>query len=370
MFLGTGTVSPAAARGGETVVPVRLDSLSRSETLRLGEAVLQGDGTATLKGTGPWELRAEGHLVVVSSGVGQPRRLQRLSARPKRTALLVGTIGPARPIAAPIRVTAYDNHLVVVAQVPEIQYVAGVVDGEMSAAAPHQALRAQAIVARSFLHQNRHRHQQDDAWVCDQSHCQVWHRDAAAPVRAAVAATDRLVVTNRQGTPLPVYYHAACGGSTVAVHLVYGGNPLAHLGGVTDDGCQAEKGWQARLALPDAVAALQQAKLIGADPVSGLRVADRTPSGWPVSVEVSGRTFRRIGAYQAWLAFGQRLGWGRLPGLHFDLQTTGTDVQVTGRGIGHGIGLCQRGTMRQARAGRKAESILATYFPGTTVGPR
>jgi stage II sporulation protein D len=369
-ILGTGIVSPAAALGAETVVPVRLESLSRLPILRVAEAEIQTDRHGVLAGRGPWDLKAEGHLVVVTGGPGRPLRLQRLRARPGQGALQVGSQGALRPLTTPITVAARDNHLVVVAQVPEARYVAGVVDGEMTASAPHQALRAQAIVARSFLHQSRQRHQQDDAWVCDQSHCQVWHREAAAPITAAVTATGHLVVTSRSGHPLPVYYHASCGGSTVAVHLVYGGIPQTHLGGVTDAACQADQPWQARLTLPEAAAALRQARLIGADPVTDLRVSDRTASGWPVTLDVAGKTPRRIPAYLGWLAFGQRLGWGRLPGLHFDLQTTGTDVRVNGRGIGHGIGLCQRGTMRQAQAGRQAEAILATYFPGTTVGPR
>jgi stage II sporulation protein D len=41
---------------------------------------------------------------------------------------------------------------------------------------------------------------------------------------------------------------------------------------------------------------------------------------------------------------------------------------VKGNGYGHGIGMCQWGAIGRARAGQSARAILATYYPGTTVG--
>ncbi|MFI5310224.1 MAG: hypothetical protein ACHQQ3_03255, partial [Gemmatimonadales bacterium] len=42
---------------------------------------------------------------------------------------------------------------------------------------------------------------------------------------------------------------------------------------------------------------------------------------------------------------------------------------VRGNGYGHGIGMCQWGAIGRARAGQTARTILAAYYPGTTVGP-
>ena len=41
---------------------------------------------------------------------------------------------------------------------------------------------------------------------------------------------------------------------------------------------------------------------------------------------------------------------------------------VKGNGYGHGIGMCQWGAIGRARAGQSTRAILATYYPGTTVG--
>jgi stage II sporulation protein D len=42
---------------------------------------------------------------------------------------------------------------------------------------------------------------------------------------------------------------------------------------------------------------------------------------------------------------------------------------VHGNGYGHGVGMCQWGAIGRARAGQSVRTILATYYPGTTVGP-
>jgi stage II sporulation protein D len=49
----------------------------------------------------------------------------------------------------------------------------------------------------------------------------------------------------------------------------------------------------------------------------------------------------------------------------------GTLEKVTfrGQGYGHGVGMCQWGAIGRARAGQTFRQILATYYPGTSVGP-
>ena len=48
--------------------------------------------------------------------------------------------------------------------------------------------------------------------------------------------------------------------------------------------------------------------------------------------------------------------------------TTGRVLKLSGRGSGHGVGMCQWGAIGRARAGQDFRSILATYYPGATVG--
>ena len=46
-----------------------------------------------------------------------------------------------------------------------------------------------------------------------------------------------------------------------------------------------------------------------------------------------------------------------------------TKLTLRGGGYGHGVGMCQWGAIGRARAGQTFREILATYYPGTSVGP-
>jgi len=93
-----------------------------------------------------------------------------------------------------------------------------------------------------------------------------------------------------------------------------------------------------------------------------LIVAKRGESGRAVSLrldnlEVSAEDFR--------LAVGQLLGWYRLPSNWFEVIQRGDHFEFHGRGMGHGVGLCQKGSAAMAAQGLSALQILDEYFPRT-----
>ena len=92
--------------------------------------------------------------------------------------------------------------------------VASVVAAELPESVPAEALKAQAVVARSFLAASPPRHAGFD--FCDTTHCQflrAWPDAGDAPRRAA-EETLGLVVSYR-GVPIAPRYSAACGGHTI-----------------------------------------------------------------------------------------------------------------------------------------------------------
>jgi SpoIID/LytB domain protein len=65
---------------------------------------------------------------------------------------------------------------------------------------------------------------------------------------------------------------------------------------------------------------------------------------------------------------GSELGYKVVPSALFDLTAgAGTSYVISGRGVGHGVGMCQWGAQGRALAGQTAEQVLAAYFPGTTL---
>ncbi|MGH7829556.1 MAG: SpoIID/LytB domain-containing protein, partial [Candidatus Binatia bacterium] len=67
--------------------------------------------------------------------------------------------------------------------------------------------------------------------------------------------------------------------------------------------------------------------------------------------------------FLSWM--GKAVGWGVLKSNWFSLSLSGDKIQFQGRGLGHGVGMCQWGSKGRAEAGDDFREILQHYFPGT-----
>jgi stage II sporulation protein D len=114
----------------------------------------------------------------------------------------------------------------------------------------------------------------------------------------------------------------------------------------------------------------------GPGSVREVSVVTRTPSGRVESIQI---TTTRGGRYtlrgnDARFVFRGRSG-AILNSADFSVVQTPDDngrlahLTLRGAGYGHGVGMCQWGAIGRARAGQDFRTILATYFPGTTVEP-
>ena len=143
-------------------------------------------------------------------------------------------------------VRAVGDEVAVVLVLPLERYVAEVVASETLPGTPEEALRAQAVVARSFLLAQGPRHREAD--VCDLAHCQVLrgrglgqaHRAAA---QAAAVATRGRVLVLPSGAVAETPFHAACGGHTGDPEEVFGSTATG-AAAVEDTGCPP-KAWEA-----------------------------------------------------------------------------------------------------------------------------
>jgi stage II sporulation SpoD-like protein len=119
----------------------------------------------------------------------------------------------ARRFHGRLDVTAGDEELVPVVSMDLETAVASVVAAEQIESAPLEALKAQAVAARSFFVAAGRRHHGFD--FCDTTHCQFLREPPAAdhPAARAAHATAGLVLTFR-GAPIEAFYSASCGGRT------------------------------------------------------------------------------------------------------------------------------------------------------------
>jgi len=248
---------------------------------------------------------------------------------------------------------------------PLEDYVSQVVAGEMGPSAPAAALEAIAIAARTFAVANAGRHAADGFDVCDLTHCQVLAK-ASPSTEAAARATAGLILADG-GTPADVYYSAWCGGHTESPSRVWpGARARTYLPARPDTACAREAAWTSDLAEPQVRRALAAAGLKG-DSVTNFAILSRHPSGRVNVLAVEGMTPDRISGEAFRASAGRALGWQYVKSTLFDLERTATGYRLTGRGMGHGVGLCIKGATARARAGATRDDILAAYFPGLSV---
>jgi stage II sporulation protein D len=268
--------------------------------------------------------------------------------------------GGKRKYVGKLRVRADDGQLVLVNEVPVEAYVAGVVSAEMPESWPLAALRAQAVLARTLgLKGGDH----PGGMLCDLTHCQVYTGERNADAQQVAQETRGRVLTY-QGSLIQPLFHSTCGGERVSNALAFGGAALPYLQEGSDPYCGDSPhaaGWSVRVLDSELAHALDLPR------VQSLSVLSRSEGGWVAQVGVDGR---KMTGYRLWQAIGRELGWGVLKSMRFSVRRDGRAFVFEGKGLGHGVGLCQWGARGQAAKGIPYARILASYFPGTAIARR
>ena len=388
---------PLQIRGNSVRVPVRPASLAvtLSSWIRVG-LLAEGATTFTIESSGPFIVRAAGSrrilfqasrlapCKVVASGQGV-RIGAREFAAPRLE--IVPETAPAlwvddHQYRGLLRIDRREgNTLVAVNVVPLEEYVASVVDSEMPAAFSTEARMAQAIVARTYaLYQMKMAGSGSvmdvSASTRSQKYLGFQYRSDAgrllagesADSRSIVAATRGMVCTYR-GQLFCTYYCAACGGSTLQGTEFFP-DAAPPLKSVPCNWCQPAPlyRWTAEIARGDLQSDLQKfirqrdgAELGRLQTVrsAGLSLPGRMPQ---FDVRDARRSYRLTGA-EIRRATGSR----GLSGPNFTLEDAGQKFRFSGRGFGHGVGLCQWGARGLAMSGRTRFQIIDYYYPGAQV---
>ncbi|MGB9867902.1 MAG: SpoIID/LytB domain-containing protein [Bacillota bacterium] len=248
------------------------------------------------------------------------------------------------------------------------EYILGVVAAEMDPSWPLEALKSQAIVARTFTLQKvdegkaRELHGTD---ACDnKDHFQAYDPSKVNDaVKRAVQETRGLVLTY-DAKPIRAFFHSNSGGKTCTAEegLNFTREPTPYLVPVDDpyslqEAPQDKKAWTASFGTAEVRAALSKlGKEIGA-PIRSFVISKRGPSGRATSIAVNGVEVVAADLRTA-------LGPDRLKSTLIDGVTlSSSGVKITGKGWGHGVGLSQWGAMAMAKAGKKAEQMVKFYYP-------
>lgn len=244
------------------------------------------------------------------------------------------------------------------------QYLPSVLGAE-AGGQPPEALAAQAVVSRTFALASRKRHERFGYDLCDLAHCQVFRgqEDVSADSSAAVSRTANQVLLLGGVALVPTFFHAACGGGTSRASDVFGERSG---GGRVSDLVQGKPRCGDSSFHFEAERA-ELAKALGQPPVgAAFEPLARDTSGRVLQVRAFGKRF--TGA-ELQSKLGRAFGWQSVPAMVVEVKEVEGRVHFDGRGVGHGVGLCQRGGQSMARAGNRFTDILRTYFPDASVKP-
>lgn len=260
--------------------------------------------------------------------------------RASRRTVRVGSLANARPIAT----------------VPIEVYVSQVLSLEADPTAPDAAQQALAVAIRTYAIVEA-RHQRDGYDVCDTTHCQVFRAATEKTRRAALATAGRVLTYN--GAPAAVFYSASCGGRSESAADMWPGTNFPYLLSVEDDVHGDDVEWTLERSLSDVQRTLERLGMEGTR-LTDLRVDARTGSGRVARLRLTGLEPDVISGDQFRMAMGPR----EIRSTAFSIERDDDRVRFTGRGYGHGVGLCAVGSGRRAARGEAFEQILGHYYPG------
>lgn len=260
--------------------------------------------------------------------------------------------------------------LYAVNELPLEDYLLGVIPCEISPSAPMEAIKAQAVAARSYTIRKIGRFKDQPYDVDDTVRTQVYRGTEREDPRttSAVRATAGQILTYN-GAVVDAIYGAVSGGQTENCHEVWGGSPVPYLTSFPDvdergrpyaDGSKYMT-WTVAYTQIEFESLLRAAGYsLGS--IVEVRVESQTSSGRAATVRIVGtHGDASIRANDLrWI-----LGVDRLRSTWFNVGRTPTGWEFAGRGWGHGVGLCQAGAVGRAKAGQSYLEILAAYYPGT-----
>ncbi len=303
-------------------------------------------------------------VVTTASSAGVDARVVKGAARASASP---GRVTTAEPITT-LRVGIAHDGGYTVRQMGVEEYVAGVIAGEAARDSTPAALEALAIAVRTFAMANLGRHRGDKFDLCDTTHCQVLRKPTQATVHAAEATAGGILLD--RGAPASIYFSASCGGHTERPSEVWpGAADPSYLPSKPDDACGGQPVWAADLTAGDLERALRSGGFKGRD-LRDLRISARNDSGRVVRLSLDGFSPDAISGQDLRTVVGRTLGWQFIKSTSFELRRTSAGFHFSGRGSGHGVGMCVIGAAQLGARGRSAAEILSRYFPGLPISTR
>ena len=258
-------------------------------------------------------------------------------------------------------------------------YLLGVVSAEMPASYEIEALKAQAVVARTYtiyVIKNGNKHEAEGADICtDSSCCQAWiskddrlnkwdetqREEYWNKIEQAVNETKGKIITYNNEV-IDAFFHANSGGKTENVSMVWGGADLPYLQSVETSG---EDGYtqyssEAILTKTELEEMIKQDYpefSINYDEENCIQILEYTEGNRVKTIKIGNLELSGV-EVRSMLS---------LRSANFAVQIEGDNINFNVIGYGHGVGMSQTGADSLAKSGSKYEDIIKHFYTGVEV---
>ncbi|MCB4756224.1 MAG: SpoIID/LytB domain-containing protein [Elusimicrobia bacterium] len=268
-----------------------------------------------------------------------------------------------------IIVKAIGKKITVINELDVDDYLKGVLPREVVVTWPEESLRVQAVASRTYLAAHLNSHAADGFDMCADVHCQVYGGVSKEHPAASKAVDDtREEILTYEGKPIKAFFHSDCGGSTEQKQLVWGTGDEPYLPRKNCPYGTGDPRYHWRTALSDSaiLSGLAKSTRVRGTTLKSIRIEKKSPSGrvQVVVVTTDEGSYRMMGN-EFRLALNPEVIRSTL-WTGFTRRRNG--YEFSGRGWGHGVGMCQWGAKGQAERGRSYVEILKYYYPHSRLG--
>lgn len=258
------------------------------------------------------------------------------------------------------------------------QYLYGVVSSEMPASFDVEALKAQAVVARTYtifqMTQNSNKHQNADicdnyaccqAWISKEERLKRWEASEAEnywnKIVEAVNATSGKIITYN-GNPINAFFHANSGGVTESSLNIWGGIDYPYLKSVETVGEEGYTQYSSEVSLSkqELLKKIQekyQDCTIDYSQENCIQILEYTTSGRVKTIKFGNR---EIAGTEARTLLG-------LKSTNFTFRINGDIITFSVTGYGHGVGMSQTGADALAKSGSNYETIIKHFYTNVEI---
>lgn len=240
------------------------------------------------------------------------------------------------------------------------EYILGVLQGEMPITWPEEALKAQAVAARSYvkavIKERKNNLFHVESSVMDQVFRMSEHSDEKLlKLKQIVKETNNIYLTKDKENIFKAYFHSDCGGHTRTAKSVWG---------YGDDGGTASDPWCPLNPKANWEFSLNKAEMLNKisdfllEPITFNQLKFNNQKGSHNLIaflsddkKVTYDDLRKI------------IGYDKIKSANVIVHVNKDEVQFSGKGFGHGVGLCQWGSKYLAEKGFHFDQILKHYYP-------